>query len=140
MSYLDDELIADLKRLNINFSILSEAEHAAIVRQINERILFAGSQIAWSALENSINFGSASSNLAIYMLAKKISAMADGEFIFIGDSACDDAYSVKFEHLEQALRVFSELPQHTYILQKSVAWIACISFEGHLDFANISCG
>jgi hypothetical protein len=140
MSYLDDELIADLKRLNINFSILSEAEHAAIVRRINERILFAGSQIAWSALEYSINFGSASSNLAIFMLAKKISAMADDEFIFIGDSACDDAYSVKVEHLEQALRIFSELPQHTYILQKSVAWIACISFEGHLDFANISCG
>ena len=71
------------------------------------------------------------------MLAEKISAVADGELVLIGDSACDDAYSVSVEHLEQILRVMSELPQHTYILQKSLAWIACISFEGHLDFANI---
>ncbi|MBD9460808.1 hypothetical protein IB241_24270 [Pseudomonas sp. PDM05] len=55
MSYLDDELIADLKRLNINFSILSEAEHAAIVRRINERILFAGSQIPKSQPRRPIN-------------------------------------------------------------------------------------
>lgn len=137
MSYLDEELIADLKKLKISFNTLSEVEHNAIARKINESIPFIGNQIAWSTLENSISFGPASSNLAISMLAEKISAVADGELVLIGDSACDDAYSVSVEHLEQILRVMSELPQHTYILQKSLAWIACISFEGHLDFANI---
>lgn len=138
MSYLDEELIADLKKLNISFSTLSGVEHDALTRKINERIPFSGNQIAWSTLDNSISFGSISSNLAISMLAEKINAVADGELVFIGDSACDNAYSLSVEHLDQALRVMSELPQHTYILQKSLAWIACISFEGHLDFATIA--
>lgn len=138
MSYLDEELIADLKKLNISFSTLSDIEHDAIARKINESIPFTGNKIAWSTLDDSISFGSASSNLAISMLAEKISAVADGELVIIGDSACDNAYSLSVEHLDQALRVMSELPQHTYILQTSLTWIACISFEGHLDFANIA--
>jgi hypothetical protein len=139
MSYLDEELIADLKKSNINSSNLSKTEHSAIIRKINEHIPFTGSQIAWSSLENSISFGSTSSSAALSMFAEKINAVADGELIFIGDSVCDDAYLVNVEHIDQTLRIFSELPQHTYILQNSLAWIACISFEGHLDFANTIC-
>jgi hypothetical protein len=88
-------------------------------------------------LESSINLGSEPSSLAISLLAQEIRKVADADLIFIGDSACDDAYSINPEHLIQTLKIFSELPQHTYIVSEAITWIACISFEGHVDFATL---
>ncbi|WP_395607971.1 hypothetical protein [Pseudomonas sp. B22129] len=137
MSYLDKELISDLKKHNINFAVLSQAEHEFMVSEINERLPFSGNKIAWSTLDNSINLGFESTGMAIELLAAEIKKVANNNLIFIGDSACDDAYSISIEHINQALGIFSELPQHTYIVSKPISWIACISFEGHLDFANL---
>jgi hypothetical protein len=72
MNYFDEELIKDLKKSNINFSIHSEAEHNTIVNSINETMPFSGNQIAWSKLKNSINFGLETSNLAISLLTEEI--------------------------------------------------------------------
>ncbi|WP_052958841.1 hypothetical protein [Pseudomonas marginalis] len=137
MSYFDEELTADLKIFNICFDILSEIEHASIVSKMNEKLPFSGSKISWSNLEASINFGLASSDLAISRLAEEIRRLTDGDLIFIGDSACDEAYSINSKHIEKAIKIFSELPQHTYVISKSLTWIACISFEGDLDFVDI---
>ncbi|MGA9703747.1 hypothetical protein [Pseudomonas sp.] len=136
MSYFDDELIKDLSKHSIGYAILSEAEHASIVNEINEKAPFSGSKIDWRKLKNSINFESKSSEVAILRMANEIKAITNENTIFVGDSACDEAYSVSAEDLEKALMIFSELPQHTYIVPKSLTWIACISFEGNFDFAS----
>lgn len=137
MNYFDEEVVADLKALNIQFDILLEGDHASLVSKINENVSFSGSKVAWSNLETSFNFGFASSDLSISSLAKEIQKLTDENPIFIGDSACDEAYSINLIHIEKALRVFSEYPQHTYIVSKSLTWIACISFEGDLDLAKL---
>lgn len=138
MSYFDEELTADLKAFDISFDILSESEHASMVSEINGKLPFSGSKISWNILEKSINFGLASSNLAISQLAEKIRKVTDDDLVFISDSACDDAYAIDSKHVCQALKIFSELPQHTYVVSKSLSWIACVSFEGDLDFAKLS--
>lgn len=137
MSYLDEELIKDLRDHNILFDILSESEHISIVRKINANIPFSGSKVAWSNLNTSMNLGREPSDFATLRLAEEIRKVADSNLIFVGDSACDEAYSISIEYLEITLKIFSELPQHTYIVTESLTWIACISFEGDLDFANI---
>ncbi|WLH75928.1 hypothetical protein PSH70_10805 [Pseudomonas fluorescens] len=136
MNYFDEELIKDLKKLNITFSILSEAEHNAIVNSINETMPFSGSQIAWSKLKNSINFGFEASNLAISLLTEEINKKTNRKLYFVGD-ACSEGYSIGPEKLGEALKILSELPQHTYIIPEPMTWIACLSFEGHIDFAAI---
>lgn len=137
MNYFDEEVVADLKALNIKFDILLEGDHASLVSKINENVPFSGSKVAWNNLETSFNFGFASSDLSISTLAKEIQKLTNDNPIFIGDSACDEAYSINLIHIEKALRVFSEIPQHTYIVSKSLAWIACMSFEGDLDLARL---
>lgn len=137
MSYFDKEVLSDLSKHNISFDVLTEIEHSSIVREINERIPFSGSKIAWTKLKNSINFSYNPLDLATSRLADEIRKVTDDNLIFVGDSACDEAYSIDPDFLEEALRIFSELPQHTYIVQKSLTWIACITFEGDLNFANL---
>ncbi|PRA33068.1 hypothetical protein [Pseudomonas poae] len=137
MSYLDEELIADLKASDISFDVVSETEHASIVDKINENVPFSGSKVAWGNIEKSINFGFSSSDLAVSRLADEIGRTAEDTLIFIGDCACDEAYCISLQHVDKVLRIFSQLPQHTYIVSKSLTWIACISFEGDLDFASL---
>lgn len=136
MNYFDDELIKDFKRLNIKFTILSETEHDAIVDCINETMPFAGSQVAWSTLKNSINFGRKISDLALSSLTEEINKVTNDKLYFVGD-ACSKGYSVDHGDLSQAVKIISEFPQHTYIVPEPMTWIACLSFEGHIDFANI---
>lgn len=137
MNYFDEEIITDLKAFNITFEVLTEADHASIVRNINENVPFSGSKVAWDKLATSNHFGLTSSDLAISHLAKEIQKLNDNNLIFIGDSACDEAYSINLMHIDKALSIFSEIPQHTYIVSKSLTWIACIASEGDLDFARL---
>lgn len=102
---------------------------------MNSKIPFSSSNINWGNLKNSHIFFNEPLNIATLQLAEKIRELSDGNLIFVGDSACDEAYSITPKNLEQTLKLFSELPQHTYILQNSLNWIACISFEGDIDFA-----
>ena len=136
MNYFDEELIKDLKKSNINFSILSEAEHNTIVNSINETMPFSGNQIAWSKIKNSISYGLETSNLAISLLTEEINKKTKNKLYFVGD-ACSKGYSIDHEKLSEAIKILSELPQHTYIVPEPMTWIACLSFEGHIDFVNI---
>ncbi|WP_300627830.1 hypothetical protein [Pseudomonas sp.] len=136
MSYLDDEIIKDLNRLNIEFDIPVEAEHDLIVETINAAVPFSGNQIAWSQFKENTYIGLSSLRSTLETLEKKIQAATKQNVIFIGD-ATDNAYSIKCRDLMQSLHIFSNIPQHTYILQKQLDWIACISFEGDIDFAKI---
>lgn len=137
MSIFDEELITDLNTRNINFDILTDAEHASLVRAMNERIPFSGSKVDWGNLKNGIDFEHESSNSAISRLAEEMRKIDDGNVIFVGDSACDEAYSISLIHIDKALEIFSKIPQHTYIVPGSLTWIACISFEGDLDLASL---
>ncbi|MFP3496450.1 hypothetical protein SB759_19660 [Pseudomonas sp. SIMBA_059] len=137
MSHFDEVLIKDLKKNNIAFNTLSPIEQDSVINKIHKHVPFSGSKIIWKSLKSSLNLGSEPSDSSIFLLAEEINKVTSADLIFIGDSACDDAYSIGHEHLTQTLRIFSELPQHTYIVSPEINWIACISFEGHLDFATI---
>ncbi|CRM09450.1 hypothetical protein [Pseudomonas sp. 37 R 15] len=136
MSYLDDEIVKDLYRLNIEFDIPAEVEHDLIVETINAAVPFSGNQIAWSLFKENTYVGPSSLRSTLEILEKKIKAATKCNVIFIGD-ATDNAYSITCRDLMQSLQIFSKIPQHTYILQKQLDWIACISFEGDIDFAKI---
>lgn len=136
MSYLDGEIVKDFKKLNIKFNIAPQAEHDLIVKIINEAVPFSGSQIAWSSFNNNTYIGLSSSQAALATLEHKIKAATQCNITFIGDST-DRAYSIKVSNLLQSLQIFSRIPQHTYILQRQLNWIACISLEGDIDFAEL---
>lgn len=136
MSYLDDEIINNFKKMNVKFSISSEADHDLLVKVINETLPFSGSQIAWSSFKESTYVGPSSAHVTLEKLVKKIKTATERNVIFIGD-ATDNAYSITLSDLMHSLQYFSKIPQHTYILQKQLDWIACISFEGDVDFAKL---
>jgi hypothetical protein len=136
MSYLDEEVIEDFKKYNISLTILCEAEHDLIVKKINENIPFSGSQIAWGALSNNAYLGAASLQVTLMSLAEKINLRTKDSILIVGDST-DNAYAVSIKDLPLALHVFSTIPQHTYILQQKMDWIACISFEGDTYFSDL---
>lgn len=136
MSYFDEEIIQDFKKINANLIILPEIEHDRIVDAINERLPFSGSQIAWSSLRDSTYLGTTESQGALESLATKIKLVSGGYINIVGDST-DFAYSTNINNILLALQIFSTIPQHTYIVSEPISWIACISFEGHLDFANL---
>lgn len=125
----------ELRPQNIAFDILPTNDHASTARDINENIPFSGSKITWSKLHKSINFADDLPDLAISRLVREIKKVADNKIIIVGDSACDEAYCINTQQREEALRIFSETPQHTYIIQRNLYWIACISFEGDTDFS-----
>ncbi len=134
MSYLDDEIVKNFNQLNIEFEISQEAEHDLIVEKINAIVPFFGNQIAWSQFKENTYIGPSPSQATLALLEKKIKEATKHNVIFIGD-ATDNAYLISATDLMQSLQIFSKIPQHTYILQKQLDWIACISFEGDIDFA-----
>ncbi|WP_411379946.1 hypothetical protein [Pseudomonas sp. MPB26] len=136
MNYFDEEVMTNLNNFNMTFEVLTEAEHVSIIRNINENVPFSGNKVAWDKLSASNHFGLTSSDLAISNLAKEVQKFNDNNLIFISDSACDEAYPINLMHIDKALSIFSEIPQHTYIVSKSLTWIACIASEGDLDFAR----
>lgn len=136
MSYLDGEIVKDFKKLNIKFNIAPQTEHDLIVKIINEAVPFSGSQIAWSSFNNNTYIGLSSSQATLATLEHKIKSATQCNITFIGDST-DQAYSIKISNLLQSLQIFSRIPQHTYILQKQLNWLACISLEGDIDFAEL---
>jgi len=134
MTYLDEELIEDFRKINTPIVIFPKERHNSIVQKINDNIPFSGSQIAWSLLKKSTYLGATTSQASLKSLNKKIKLIAEGDVFFVGDST-DNAYSIDVKDLSLALRIFSTIPQHTYITQEDQSWIACISFEGDIYFA-----
>ncbi|MFB3306692.1 hypothetical protein [Pseudomonas sp. AMR01] len=134
MSYFDEEIIEDFKKTSAKLTILPESEHDFIVNAINEKFPFAGNRIAWDSLKDSTYFGTTASQGALESLTKKIIRVSGDCILVVGDST-DNAYSTS--NVALALQIFSTIPQHTYIVSESISWIACISFEGDLDFASL---
>ncbi|NWE23326.1 hypothetical protein [Pseudomonas sp. P7548] len=136
MSYLDEEIIEEFKKNNVTLITLTEDEHNLITDKINEQLPFCGSQIAWDSLKGSTYLGTATSPEVQNSLAEKIIPVSYDLILIVGD-ATDNAYAINLENLTFAIKVFSTIPQHTYITQKNLTWIACISFEGYVDFSTI---
>ena len=139
MSYLDDEIIEDFKKIGITFTILPRQQHNLIVSEMNNSIPFHTCNIAWELLEDSIYLGDITSDTSIESLAEKIKQTTESHVIIVGDST-DHAYSINVEDIYPALRIFSTIPQHTFITfisQKKIKWIAGLSFEGNMYFSNL---
>lgn len=136
MSYLDDEIIEYFKRSNTEITILTKIKHDLMVEKMSQSIPFSVSNIAWSLLKNSIYLGVATSKTSMDALVEKIKLTTESDVIIIGD-ATDDAYSIGVKHLSPALGMFSTIPQHTYITQESLDWIAGISFDGYIYFSKL---
>ncbi|WP_081321519.1 MULTISPECIES: hypothetical protein [Pseudomonas] len=136
MSYFDEEIIKDFNRSNTQLFVLSEIDQDVIVDKVNSNLPFSGSRIEWSSLKNSVHLGTAISQTALISLAEKIKLATKESVIIVGDST-DNSYSVSVENLLLALQIFSTIPQHTYILQQHLNWIAFISFEEDIYFSNL---
>lgn len=83
--------------------------------------------------------GNITSDTSIELLAEKIKQIFENHVVILGDST-DNAYSINVENIYPALRIFSTIPQHTfitYISHEKIKWIAGISFEGNMYFSNL---
>lgn len=138
MSYFDDLLIADLKRKGIVYEALSIEEHEAISNVIQKKSRFVGSQISWKHLSGAKNLNNIKKSEALNIISETLIQLKTKRIIFLGDSAIDHAYYVGTTDIKSAIEIFSEIPQHTYILPEDVSWIACLSAEGYIDCANLS--
>ncbi|MGY4641017.1 hypothetical protein [Pseudomonas sp. TE24901] len=135
MNYFDEEVIKDFQNHNAELIILTEAECDLLINAISS-LPFSGIQIAWKSLKGSTYLGTMESLEAQNSLVEKIISASDDDILIIGDTA-DNAYSIDVKTLALAIEIFSQLPQHTFITQKNLSWIACISFRGHIDFSTL---
>lgn len=136
MSHLDEELIKDFTNSATTLAILSKQKHDLIVSNINYSIPFHTSNIAWELLKNSTYLGDTTSEMSISSLAEKIKSATKNDVIILGNST-DNAYSISVKDIYSALQIFSTIPQHTFITQENLQWIAGISFEGNMYFSNL---
>lgn len=135
MNYFDEEVIKDFQSHNADLIILTEAECNLTIDSINT-LPFFGSQIAWKSLKGSTYLGTIDSSEAQNSLVEKIISASNDDILIVGDNT-DNAYSVSVKSLALAIEIFSSLPQHIYITQKDLSWIASISFRGHIDFSTL---
>lgn len=138
MSYFDDLIIGKLLKNRINHEILTVHDHKAVCEVIRTKANFVGNQINWPTLKNFKSFNHLEKEGALDLLAKTIISHASEKVFFIGDSAMDEAYSTSIKDVRNALGIFTDVPQHLYILPDRLNWIACISSEGNIDFAELT--
>ena len=133
MSYFDEEFIQQLAAENIPYRPLLPAEEKTLINAINSRFPFSCGRIRWDVIPGSVHFeNNREANL------KALSALTEStraaNVILIGDSLTETAYSVNISHVGTTLTLFSEIPQHNYVLPEDLNWIACMSMEGYMDF------
>jgi len=138
MSYFDDDLIKYLNVNNIKYVKLSGGDHDKISSEVQKKFKFIGSQIAWASMENATNLNGVDRSKALNIIAKKLKDLSIENVLFLGDSAIDYAYCINVSYVNKAMQIFSEIPQHTYVLSEDFCWIACISAEGYIDYADFS--
>ncbi|MFW9080178.1 hypothetical protein ACOI9X_13005 [Pseudomonas sp. P2757] len=136
MSYFDDELEKDLTAFNILFEILEPEAHETFVSSINEKLPFSGSKIVWNTIKNSMSYAKSEKKQALFDISNKIRDLNVSEIIFIGDSLTESAYRTSTARLENILKIFSDIPQHTYFFSDSLSFIGCISSEGEINFSE----
>ncbi|MFC6337604.1 hypothetical protein GIR22_17865 [Pseudomonas sp. CCM 7891] len=136
MTYFDEDLTNTLKKIGVVYKQLSESDHKKLIHQIQQKVIFIGNQIDWSTLKNPCNLNSIEKTNALTQISEKLKTLATQNVIFLGDSAIDHAYSIEISDIKEAVDIFSEIPQHTYIFPENLRWIACLSLEGHIDYAD----
>ncbi|NWE14389.1 hypothetical protein [Pseudomonas yamanorum] len=139
MNHFDTELEKSLKTDNIHYERLPNKDEKRLINKIQRKITFAGSQIDWKTLQNATDLSHMEKSLALTEISEKLNSLAVQRVIFLGDSAIEYAYSIAITDLRRALDIFAEFPQHTYIFPERLNWIACLAFEGYIDYADLSC-
>lgn len=139
MSLFDEDLEKTLKKHAIPYKQLPDKEQEYFIKKIHEKVTFSGSQIDWKTLRNATELGNSDRPLALNIISEQLCALGIQNIIFIGDSAIEHAYSIKIKNIKKAVEIFAEFPQHTYIFPKRLHWIACLAFEGYIDYADLPC-
>lgn len=139
MNHFDTELEKSLKTDNIHYERLPKKDEKNLINKIQQKISFSGSQIDWKILQNATDLSHIDKSLALSEISEKLNNLGVQRVIFLGDSAIEYAYSIATADLRRALDIFAELPQHTYIFPERLHWIACLAFEGHIDYAHLLC-
>lgn len=139
MNLFDDDLVKTLKKHAIPYKQLPDKEQEHFIKKIHEKVIFSGSQINWKILKNATELGNANRLLALNIISEQLCSLGVQNVIFIGDSAIEHAYSIKIKNIKKAIEIFAEFPQHTYIFPERLHWIACLAFEGYIDYADLPC-
>lgn len=136
MNYFDEEFTQQLAAENIPSRVLLPAEEETLTHAIISHFPFSSGRIRWDAIPGSVHFeNDGEANLkALSSLVKSTGA---ANVIFIGDSLTEIAYSINTKHIDAALKLFLEIPQHNYALPEDLSWIACMSMEGYMDFGAV---
>jgi len=137
MNYFDIELEKHIKADNIHYERLPNEAEEKLINKIQEKTTFTGSKIDWETLQNATNLSHMDKFLALNEISEKLNSLAVQRVIFLGDSAIEYAYSIAITDLRRSLDIFAEFPQHTYIFPERLNWIACLAFEGHIDYADL---
>ncbi|NIL17434.1 hypothetical protein AU074_06670 [Pseudomonas sp. ATCC PTA-122608] len=137
MNHFDTELEKSLKTDNIHYERLPKKDEENLINKIQQKITFSGSQINWKILQNATDLSHIDKSLAFSEISEKLNSLGVQRVIFLGDSAIEYAYSIAIADLRRALDIFAEFPQHTYIFPEQLHWIACLAFEGHIDYADL---
>ncbi|NNA68383.1 hypothetical protein [Pseudomonas gessardii] len=137
MSYFDEFLIDTLQKKGIGFLQLSKTEEAKLIDEIQKKFTFVGSKIDWSTVKDSVNLNTLDRLEALAQISEALSHLTVKNVCFLGDSAIDHAYIVQIDDIREAIDIFSEIPQHTYVFPENLCWIACITFEGDLDYVDL---
>jgi hypothetical protein len=138
MNYFDNNLVEMLNENGILYERLSDKEQEDLINNIQNKIIFAGSKIDWEALENATELSYMDRPLALAIVAEKLGSLGIQQVIFLSDSAIEHAYSININDIKKALEIFADFPQHTYIFPQSLHWIACLAFEGQIDYADLT--
>lgn len=138
MNYFDSDLVETLKKYNIHYEQLSNKNQKIFIHKIKNKIIFAGSQIDWDTLKGATELGNMEKSLALTILSEELGSLGIQKVIFLGDSAIEYAYSINIADIKRALEILAEIPQHTYIFPEELHWIACLAFEGYIDYAKLS--
>ncbi|SDU30611.1 hypothetical protein [Pseudomonas yamanorum] len=138
MNYFDNNLVETLNKNGILYERLSDKEQEDFINNIQNKIIFAGSKIDWKALENATELSYMDRPLALTIVAEKLGSLGIQQVIFLSDSAIEHAYSININDIKKALEIFADFPQHTYIFPQSLHWIACLAFEGQIDYADLT--
>lgn len=137
MNYFDNDLVETLKKYNICYEQLPREDQDAFIHRIQKKITFSGNQIDWDTLEGATELGNMEKTLALIKISEKLDSLGVQKVIFLGDSAIEYSYSIEISDIKRALEIFADIPQHTYIFPEELHWIACLAFEGHIDYADL---
>ena len=137
MSYFDELLIDTLQKKGIDFLQLSKTEEAKLINEIQKKFTFVGSNIDWSTVKKPVNLNTLDRLEALAKISEALSHLNTKNVCFLGDSVIDHAYVVQIDDIREAIDIFSEIPQHTYVFPENLCWIACITFEGDLDYVDL---